>query len=107
MITAMLPMMIPLTILPVVLMMKTAIASVPILNTFLDTSYSLSIDVNNSHPSDPARLHVWLDSDNSGTFDVDEYQTANIAAATGASTQSITWSGLSGVNQGLTLCVCV
>ncbi len=77
-----------------------SIASLPDVNVATDTSYTLAIDVNNSHPTDDATLHVWFDYDGNGTFDVDEYQTATITAATGATTENITWNGLAGMSTG-------
>ncbi|WP_058119740.1 GEVED domain-containing protein [Photobacterium kishitanii] len=76
------------------------IATLPDIEVGSDNSYSLTIDVNNSHPTLDASLHVWLDSDGSGTFDVDEYQTAMIVAATGVTSENIMWSGLSGMTAG-------
>ncbi len=76
------------------------IASLPDINVATDTSYTLAIDVNNSHPTNDATLHVWFDYDGNGTFDVDEYQTATITAATGATTENITWNGLAGMSTG-------
>ncbi|MZG58649.1 hypothetical protein E5A76_19660, partial [Photobacterium sp. CAIM 1937] len=76
------------------------IASLPDVNVATDTSYTLAIDVNNSHPTNDATLHVWFDYDGNGTFDVDEYQTATITAATGATTENITWNGLAGMSTG-------
>ncbi|WP_235011225.1 L-type lectin domain-containing protein, partial [Photobacterium aquimaris] len=75
------------------------IAVVPTIDV-TDTSYSLTIAATNDHPTQDAYLHVWLDSDGSGSFDVDEYQTAIISAGTGATTENITWSGLSGLTTG-------
>ncbi|WP_235011226.1 GEVED domain-containing protein, partial [Photobacterium aquimaris] len=75
------------------------IAVVPTIDV-TDTSYSLTIAATNDHPTQDAYLHVWLDSDGSGSFDVDEYQTATISAGTGATTENITWSGLSGLTTG-------
>ncbi|XPP92879.1 GEVED domain-containing protein [Photobacterium leiognathi subsp. mandapamensis] len=76
------------------------IATLPDVNVATDTSYTLAIDVNNSHPTNDATLHVWFDYDGNGTFDVDEYQTATITAATGAATENITWNGLAGMSTG-------
>ncbi|PQJ61592.1 GEVED domain-containing protein, partial [Photobacterium angustum] len=78
------------------------ITSLPDLNIALATSntYTLSINVNNSHPTKDATLHAWLDIDNNGTFDVDEYQTVNIPAGTGTITENVNWSGLSGLSVG-------
>ncbi|WP_234999230.1 L-type lectin domain-containing protein, partial [Photobacterium andalusiense] len=75
------------------------IAVVPMIDV-TDTSYSLTIAATNDHPTQDAYLHVWLDSDGSGSFDVDEYQTATISAGIGATTENITWSGLSGLTTG-------
>ncbi len=76
------------------------IASLPDVDVATDTSYTLAVDVNNSHPTNTATLHVWFDSDGSGSFDVDEYQTATIPANTGATTENITWNGLTGLSTG-------
>ncbi|WP_305844637.1 GEVED domain-containing protein [Photobacterium leiognathi] len=76
------------------------IATLPDVNVATDTSYTLAVDVNNSHPTNDATLHVWFDYDGNGTFDVDEYQTATITAATGAATENITWNGLAGMSTG-------
>ncbi|OBU33236.1 GEVED domain-containing protein [Photobacterium kishitanii] len=76
------------------------IASLPDVDVATDTSYSLAVDVNNSHPTNTATLHVWFDSDGSGSFDVDEYKTVSIPAATGAITENITWNGLTGLSTG-------
>ncbi len=76
------------------------IASIPDLNVGTDTSYTLAVNVNNAHPTNAAILHVWLDHDGNGTFDVDEYQTATIPAATGVTTENITWNGLTGMSTG-------
>ncbi|PSU98121.1 GEVED domain-containing protein [Photobacterium kishitanii] len=76
------------------------IASLPDINVAADTSYTLAVDVNNSHPTNNATLHVWFDYDGSGSFDVDEYQTATIPANTGAATENITWNGLMGLSTG-------
>ncbi|PTB31671.1 hypothetical protein DAT36_15595, partial [Photobacterium phosphoreum] len=75
------------------------IAVVPTIDV-TDTSYQLTIAATNDHPTQDAYLHVWLDSDGSGTFDVDEHQTATIAANTSAITEDITWTGLSGLSIG-------
>ncbi|WP_419206867.1 GEVED domain-containing protein [Photobacterium leiognathi] len=76
------------------------IATLPDVNVATDMSYTLAVDVNNSHPTNDATLHVWFDYDGNGTFDVDEYQTATITAATGAATENITWNGLAGMSTG-------
>ncbi|PQJ61593.1 GEVED domain-containing protein [Photobacterium angustum] len=76
------------------------IASLPDINVGADTSYTLAVNVNNAHPTNAAILHVWLDHDGNGTFDVDEYQTATIPAATGVTTENITWNGLTGMSTG-------
>ena len=76
------------------------IATLPDVNAASDTSYTLAVDVNNSHPTNDAFLHVWFDHDGNGTFDVDEYQTATIAANTGATTENITWNGFTGLSTG-------
>ncbi|PSU20429.1 GEVED domain-containing protein [Photobacterium kishitanii] len=76
------------------------IASLPDVDVATDTSYTLAVDVNNSHSTNTATLHVWFDSDGSGTFDVDEYKTVSIPAATGAITENITWTGLTGLSTG-------
>ncbi|CEO41782.1 GEVED domain-containing protein [Photobacterium kishitanii] len=77
------------------------IASLPDVDVATDTSYTLAVDVNNSHPTNTATLHVWFDSDGNGSFDVDEYQTATIPANTGATTENITWNGLTGLSTGI------
>ncbi|PTB30926.1 GEVED domain-containing protein, partial [Photobacterium phosphoreum] len=76
------------------------IATLPDVDVVADTSYTLAVDVNNSHPTNDATLHMWFDYDGSGTFDVDEHQTATIAANTSATTENITWTGLSGLSIG-------
>ncbi|MCG3866310.1 DUF4347 domain-containing protein, partial [Photobacterium sp. Ph6] len=76
------------------------IATLPNVNAASDTSYTLTVDVNNSHPTNDATLHVWFDYDGSDSFDVDEYQTATIPANTGATTETIIWNGLTGLSTG-------
>ncbi|SMY38319.1 GEVED domain-containing protein [Photobacterium andalusiense] len=76
------------------------ITTLPDVNAASDTSYTLAVDVNNSHPTNDATLHMWFDYDGSGSFDVDEYQTETIPANTGATTKNIIWNSLTGMSTG-------
>ncbi|SMY18047.1 GEVED domain-containing protein [Photobacterium aquimaris] len=76
------------------------IATLPDVNAASDTSYTLAVDVNNSHPTNDATLHMWFDYDGSGSFDVDEYQTETIPANIGATTKNIIWNSLTGMSTG-------
>ncbi|NVP02836.1 hypothetical protein HWA77_21750, partial [Photobacterium damselae subsp. damselae] len=69
------------------------------------TTFSETIDVTNTTGS-TAYLYAWIDWDDSGTFDVDEFVSngtgtdGQIDIADSTTTTALTWSGLSGLNIG-------
>ncbi|MEF1206932.1 beta strand repeat-containing protein, partial [Photobacterium damselae] len=69
------------------------------------TTFSETIDVTNTTGS-TAYLYAWIDWDDSGTFDVDEFVSNGIGTdgqidiADSTTTTALTWSGLSGLNIG-------
>ncbi|WP_025819821.1 hypothetical protein [Shewanella marina] len=84
-----------------------------------DSSYSVNIKFRNSQGTD-ATLVAWLDKNQDGQFSADEifdsfdggaYAINNVLNGanftTDANAKTLTWNGLSGLNQGTMHCVCV
>ncbi|MEO0496853.1 MAG: tandem-95 repeat protein, partial [Pseudomonadota bacterium] len=57
------------------------------------TGYQVDVTVNNPS-SDPATVGAWIDFDNNGTFDADEYASAVVPANTTNGTVTLFWTGL-------------
>jgi hypothetical protein len=75
-----------------------AITTFPVLNTGV-SSYTLTLAVSNTTGA-TANLKGWIDFNKNGVFDASEGATATVA--NGATTATLTWSGLSGLTTGNT-----
>ena len=69
--------------------------------TVSSTSFSVEVDVTNSKAVD-ATVVAWIDFDRDGVFEAGELADASptIAASAGSTTETLTWTGLSGLTDG-------